>query len=250
MSEKLANLKAKTCAKCEEEKPFSEFRRRAITKGNAEGLRNYCRACQSDYDKLYRDKNKRKIQTYRDSHKDEQRVYRDGHKGKQRAYQIIYRSSHKEERQTYLDTNREEINKRRRIYHRQKRYEDPVYRLKRGISSLIYSGFKKLGSSKNQRSLEILGCSFEYFSTYIENQFKEGMTLGNYGEWQLDHIVPQDLAITIEDVIALNHYSNFQPLFKIDNIKKSNKLILDMISPENKIRYKDIIERAQKQRSR
>jgi hypothetical protein len=237
----------KTCNKCEEEKPFSEFRRRLISK---DGFRSSCRSCMNASDKLYRVSHKEERQSYSDSHKNEQRAYRDTHKGKQQAYQTLYRVSHKEERQFYRDTHREELSKSRRIYHRKKR-DDPVYRLSRSISSLIYGGFKKAGSSKNKRqSLEILGCSFEYFSTYIGNQFKEGMTLGNYGEWELDHIVPQSLAVTVEDVTALNHYSNFQPLFKADNIRKSNKLIPHMISPENKIRYKEIIERAQKQRSR
>jgi hypothetical protein len=190
-----AKPKGKTCTKCEEEKPFSEFRRKLISK---DGFRNSCRSCQCASDKLYRS----------------------SHKEKRRAYQTLYRA---------------------------KKYgNDPAYRLRCCIGTLIRGGFNKVGSSKNKRSLEILGCSFGYFSTYIENQFKEGMTLENYGEWELDHIVPQDLAITAEDVIALNHYSNFQPLFKTDNIRKSNKLILDSISPENKIRYKEIIERAQK----
>ena len=73
------------------------------------------------------------------------------------------------------------------------------------------------------------------------------MTFSNI---HLDHIVPLSLGETEEEIIALNHYSNFQPLPPKDNLKKNNKLILDIISPENKIRYKEIIERAQKQRSR
>jgi hypothetical protein len=39
-------------------------------------------------------------------------------------------------------------------------------------------------------------------------------------------------------------------LWSKENMLKSDKLILNIISPENKIKYKEIIERAQKQRSR
>jgi hypothetical protein len=33
----------------------------------------------------------------------------------------------------------------------------------------------------------------------------------NYG-WDLDHIIPLNTAKTKEDLILLNHYTNFQPL--------------------------------------
>ena len=45
----------------------------------------------------------------------------------------------------------------------------------------------------------------------------------NHG-WDLDHIIPIDTAITEEDVIRLNHYTNLQPLCSKINrdIKKNN----------------------------
>ena len=38
----------------------------------------------------------------------------------------------------------------------------------------------------------------------------------NYG-WDLDHIIPISSAITIEDVINLNHHTNLQPLCSYTN---------------------------------
>jgi hypothetical protein len=38
----------------------------------------------------------------------------------------------------------------------------------------------------------------------------------NYG-WDIDHIVPLASAITEEDVIKLNHYTNLQPLCSYTN---------------------------------
>lgn len=43
--------------------------------------------------------------------------------------------------------------------------------------------------------------------------------------WDLDHIVPKSTAKTIEDVIKLNHYTNFQPLCShINRDIKKNRL--------------------------
>jgi hypothetical protein len=57
------------------------------------------------------------------------------------------------------------------------------------------------------------------------------MNWGNHGRydpdrktWQLDHIIPSSSAKTEDELIKLNHYSNFQPLKSIDNILKSNNI--------------------------
>ena len=49
------------------------------------------------------------------------------------------------------------------------------------------------------------------------------MTFENHGEWHLDHIKPISLAKSEEEIIELNHYTNFQPLWAKDNLSKSNK---------------------------
>lgn len=49
------------------------------------------------------------------------------------------------------------------------------------------------------------------------------MSWDNYGRWHLDHIKPISLAKDEDEVYNLNHYTNFQPLWMLDNLKKSNK---------------------------
>lgn len=51
------------------------------------------------------------------------------------------------------------------------------------------------------------------------------MTFENHGEWHLDHIIPLASAINEEDIIKLNHYTNFQPLWSKENLKKGSKII-------------------------
>ena len=48
------------------------------------------------------------------------------------------------------------------------------------------------------------------------------MSWSNHGKWHLDHIIPISSARTKEEAIKLNHYSNFQPLWAIDNLVKHN----------------------------
>jgi hypothetical protein len=53
---------------------------------------------------------------------------------------------------------------------------------------------------------------------------KNKMNWSNQGTyWHMDHIIPISSAETEEDVYRLNHYTNFQPLYWLDNLKKSNK---------------------------
>ena len=53
------------------------------------------------------------------------------------------------------------------------------------------------------------------------------MSWENHGEWHLDHIKPlssfdpQDP----EQVMASSHYTNFQPLWAEDNLKKADKYL-------------------------
>ena len=71
----------------------------------------------------------------------------------------------------------------------------------------------------------ILGCTCDEFIDYIKSKFKEDMTIDNHGEWHLDHIIPLATAKTEEDVIRLNHHTNFQPLWAFDNLSKGSKII-------------------------
>ena len=75
------------------------------------------------------------------------------------------------------------------------------------------------------RSEEILGCSFEFFKKHIETQFQQGMSWNNHGHWHLDHKVPLDIATSTEELIKLNHWTNFQPLWAIENLEKNCKLL-------------------------
>lgn len=83
-----------------------------------------------------------------------------------------------------------------------------------------------LGKEKSRSTTEYIGCSWEELRSHLESQFKEGMTWDNYGlyGWHIDHIIPLASAESIEDLIPLLHFTNLQPLWAIENMKKGAKM--------------------------
>jgi hypothetical protein len=144
----------------------------------------------------------------------------------QRGY---YASNNGKEKKTnYYLKNKKEINLKKK----NRRLTDPIYKLSVNTRTLIRATIKRQNHKKNNKTVNILGCSILDFKTYIERQFESWMTWKNHGNydvnkktWQLDHIIPISSAKTEEELIQLNHYTNFQPLLAIENIRKSNKLI-------------------------
>ena len=51
------------------------------------------------------------------------------------------------------------------------------------------------------------------------------MTWDNYGEWEIDHIIPLKYNNpTVEEIVNRLDYKNTQPLWKFDNYVKGNRL--------------------------
>jgi len=131
----------------------------------------------------------------------------------------------KEERRMYAKQysveNREKLSKRIR----ERLKTDHLFRLSCNYRSRTVSAFKSKGVSKKSKTREMLGCTFEEMKQYLINQFTEGMTVENYGEWHIDHIIPLASANTREELIKLIHYTNLQPLWASDNMSKGSKIL-------------------------
>jgi hypothetical protein len=110
-------------------------------------------------------------------------------------------------------------------------FTDPVLRsLAQKMRTRIRTAIKQKMLSKREGSaIRDLGCTLAEFKTYIEALFQPGMTWDNwtrYG-WHLDHIKPLcsfDFTKR-EEFLKAVHYTNLQPLWAEDNMKKGGRCV-------------------------
>jgi hypothetical protein len=107
-------------------------------------------------------------------------------------------------------------------YKKRRVKRDPLFKCICSIRNTLSQSFNRMGYTKKSKTFEILGIEWDGFKLYIENKFREGMSWDNYGEWEYDHIVAVSNGKTEQEVIKLNHYTNFQPLWWKENNLKSN----------------------------
>lgn len=86
---------------------------------------------------------------------------------------------------------------------------------------VIKQSFIRKNFTKKSKASELLGCSWKIFKIHLENNpYKFSIYDENL---DLDHIIPISSAKCEEDVIRLNHYTNYQLLPNVynRNIKKN-----------------------------
>lgn len=246
----------KVCSKCNELKILSDFHK---YKNSKDGLKPYCiecaKAAYNNYKKNNIDKvrDSQKIRRLRDKEKlnrcareyyknnrekillrqkekpkEKDKIYRLDNADTIKVYATKWREDNKEYIREYAKSNRQKISTQQR----KKKQEDSFYRLRCNLRRRIKETFNTNGFTKKSKTAEILGCTFEEFKLHLESKFEPWMAWDNRGlyngelncGWDIDHIIPVSSAITEEDIIKLNHYTNLQPLCSYinRNIKRDN----------------------------
>jgi hypothetical protein len=137
----------------------------------------------------------------------------------------------KEHRKEYLKEYREKnIDKIRQIkrdYERNRKTRDPLYKLISNFRTAIYTVLKESNVDKYGHYFDILQYTPEQLISHLELQFKETMTWDNYGEWHVDHKLPITYfnisEMGDEEFMRCWSLDNLQPMWGIENIRKSNK---------------------------
>lgn len=175
----------KKCSKCKFCKSFDDFYKRKSTK---DGLDYWCKLCA-----------KKAVYSSPNLTKNCNR----------------YRKKYKDKFNAYISN-----------YYQQKRKNDIQFKIKERLRNRVNKALK--GDFKCGSVVRDLGCSVEQFKIYLELKFHQGMTWENYGKgfgkWNIDHIKPlSSFNLTNrEHFLQACHYTNLQPLWFEENLKKSN----------------------------
>lgn len=111
----------------------------------------------------------------------------------------------------------------KKTYEKERR-KDPIYKLESNMRKRLWKILKTKKMLKTDNTFKIVGENVIFLKEYLEKKFTEGMTWENYGQWHVDHIIPLCSANTEEEVKILFHYTNLQPLWGKDNLKKGKKI--------------------------
>ena len=177
----------KVCGKCKVEKPYDDFHN---NKSSKDGKQYSCKNCHNQVIKKHRQENP-------DKKREQNKKWRQENADKKREY--------------------------RKKYEKNRRKSDPIYRMVHYLRKRVGSYCRDIDANRTTKTKEMLGVDLDCFKSYMESKFQDGMTWDNYGQWHVDHIKPLSLAITEQEVVELNHYTNLQPLWAIENLNQSNK---------------------------
>jgi len=103
-----------------------------------------------------------------------------------------------------------------------KRREDVIFRIIDNLARRV----ARLVKNREYSHMQLIGCKSEELKKYLSERFTDGMTFENYGNWEVDHIMPIS-SFNLSNESELKkcfNFTNLQPLWKIDNRKKSNKM--------------------------
>jgi hypothetical protein len=120
-----------------------------------------------------------------------------------------------------LRGQRPDVKKKRIERHKLNMETNPVYAIKFLTRMRLASLKKRTGKNKSQPSRRMLGADPWVCKKFIEDQFTDGMSWSNRGDWHIDHFFPMSLAQSNSEVRILSHFTNLRPLWSSENLKKS-----------------------------
>jgi hypothetical protein len=239
----------KICKKCGINKSLDNY---GDNKNNKDGKLIYCKECEKLRAVEYRKKNREKVnqsaKNWRNNNPENYKktiqkyleknpnmtsterikVYRQDENFKKK-YSLkrkeYYQNNVEQEREKskkYYHENKQIIRKKNNEWKNDKRKNDGFYRMKINLRHRLRDYL--IGESKGKRTKEIVGLDKIKFKLYIQSKFVDEMSWENYGKWHLDHIKPLCSAKDNEEALILNHYTNLQPLWAEDNLRKNRKI--------------------------
>jgi len=217
-------MEVKECSSCKLEKSLDSFDKQKTGKFGVRSKCKYCRKRERDENKesialqnqKYYQKNKKEI---RSKHK----IYYQNNKLAFSENNKKWRKENPEKFQQYRKKWRDKNPHYHSDYEKERRINDLDFKLRGVLRSRLFKATRNI--CKKGSAVQDLGCTIPELMSYLESKFQPGMTWDNYGSWHIDHIKPLskfDLT-KAEDLKVACHFSNLQPLWAIDNLKKGNR---------------------------
>jgi hypothetical protein len=220
-------MEMKVCSKCLIEKGIDEF---YLEKRNKSGVMGSCKDCYNSKQKEWRVNNS---ETLKEREKKKRETNYGNIKKNNKKYYINNVDKVNERNREWRKNNpnrSKEFSKKWKIKNldKIKQYTQiPEIKVSHNMRCRINEYLKIHNISKKNKTFDIVGCTPEFLKEHLERQFKVDMNWDNYGihGWHIDHKIPLSSAKTEEEIYKLCHYTNLQPLWAEENLKKSNKLI-------------------------
>ena len=99
------------------------------------------------------------------------------------------------------------------------------------------------GEYRSGSAVRDLGCTISELKSHLERLFTPGMAWDNYGhglgKWGIDHIAPLS-SFNLTDrnqLLAVCHYSNLQPMWFEDNMAKGDKVMPRVVVDLSEVCY-------------
>jgi hypothetical protein len=224
-------MEKKICSKCGVEKEVCEF---GFHKSTKDKLRTSCKECRKIEGKIYRElnteKRKQTIKNWYNKNPNYNKVYylnnfEDINK-KNKEWYYSNTKKHRENSKKWKERNKEKMKDYNNNRKKTIRRTSPLEKLKFNVRTRIYNILRTKNIIKYNKTFDIIGCTPSYLKEHLEKQFTEGMSWDLMGKHiHIDHIIPLSSAKTEEELYKLCHYTNLQPLWAEDNLKKSNKIL-------------------------
>jgi hypothetical protein len=210
-------IEYKYCAKCD---TFVDVNNFAKNKNTWDGLHCHCFTCK-------RKQAKENYTANPDPIKEKSKLWAQENSEKRAQYQKQYRQENekqlKQDRKIWEQNNQEHMKEYNKL-NKRKRRQETEYRLLENLRNRLRRAIR---SKKSDSTLNLVGCDVSALKEHLEKLFLIGMSWDNYGEWHIDHIIPCasfDLSKE-EEQRKCFHYTNLQPLWAADNLKKATKII-------------------------
>lgn len=209
----------RVCTNCDLEKDDGEFgtRKRKMRNGDSKVYPSiYCKKCVSDNMKEWRQNNPHKVkeQNQKPKAKKARENWLINNQDKRQEYEKQYYIDNKDQFKKNAQSAKTKETKRK--YKRNKRHNDPIFKLRGNLSNAILKTLKKGKSNKaGQSILQYLEYTIDVLKKHLENQFDSHMNWNNHGiYWHIDHIIPQSVLI----YTSMND-ENFKKCWALDNLR-------------------------------